>query len=72
MLQDRVKEYKNSVLICLMYKYGLNKSEAIKAIHQSYLPYSLKHYPEETIHDDVEATTDDVYYDYTHPIQTRM
>lgn len=72
MLNDKVKEYKNSVLKCLMRKYGLSEFEANKAIRQSYLPESLKKYPEETIHDDIETTADDIYYDYTHPILMRM
>ena len=72
MMQDRVKEYKNSVIRCLMHKYDLSEFEANKAIRQSYLPDSLKNYPEETIHEDVETTADDVYYDYTHPVLMRM
>lgn len=72
MLQDRVKEYKNSVIRCLMHKYDLSEFEANKAIRQSYLPDSLKNYPGETIHEDVETTADDVYYDYIHPALMRM
>ena len=68
MLQDRVKEYKNSVIRCLMHKYDLSEFEANKAIRQD----SLKNYPEETIHEDVETTADDVYYDYIHPVLMRM
>lgn len=41
MLQDRVKEYKNSVIRCLMHKYDLSEFEANKAIRQSYLPDSI-------------------------------
>lgn len=72
MLQDRVKEYKNSVIRCLTHKYDMSEFEANKAIRQSYLPDSLKIYPEETIHEDVETTADDVYYDYIHPVLMRM
>lgn len=55
-----------------MHKYDLSEFEANKAIRQSYLPDSLKNYPEETIHEDVETTADDVYYDYIHPVLMRM
>ena len=72
MTQNKVKEYRSSVLKCLIQKYGLSEFEANKAIRQSYLPDSLKKYPEETIHDDIETTADDVYYDYTHPVLMRM
>ena len=41
MLQDRVKEYKNFVIRCLMHKYDLSEFEANKAIRQSYLPDSI-------------------------------
>lgn len=72
MMQKKIKNYKNSVAKCLEKKYGLSEFEANKIIKSSFLPESLENFPEDTLHDDIETTADEVYYDYTHPILKRM
>ena len=59
----QIKLYKDAVLRCLMHKYHLNENDARKVIRQSYLLDSLAEFPEETMHEDVENTADDIYFD---------
>lgn len=66
------KEYKASVIEVLMRKYNMNQLEAEKAIRQTFLQDSLLYFPEETIHDDIETTADEVYEDYVCPAKMRM
>lgn len=60
----RIQLYKNYVLSRLMDKYDMNAHDARKAILESYLLDALAEFPEETIHEDVETTADDIYFDY--------
>jgi len=71
-MKKLAKEYKSKVVECLMHKYKMSEIEANRAIRISYLEDSLNCYPEETIHDDIEANADNVYYDYTHPRSLQM
>jgi hypothetical protein len=71
-MNKQAKEYKMKVVECLVNKYKLNEIEAMRAIRDSYLEDSLKFYPNETIHDDIETNADNVYYDYTHPKLMQM
>ena len=66
-MTKQAKEYKSKVVECLIEKYKMNEIEANRSICNSYLEDFLKHYPEETIHDDIETNADNVFYDYTHP-----
>ena len=67
-----VKKYRDSVRNCLVKKYGVSEIIAEKIIQESYLYTSLLYYPNETIHDDIEMTADEVYNEYTHPQLLKM
>lgn len=71
-MNKQAKEYKSKVVECLMQKYKMTEIESMRAIRSSYLEDSLKCYPDETIHDDIEVNADNVYYDYKHPKLIQM
>lgn len=60
----QIQLYKNYVLSRLIDKYDMSVHDARKAILESYLLDALSEFPEETIHEDVETTADDIYFDY--------
>ena len=53
------------VIRMLVKKYKLSEQESCKIVKASFLYDSLKNFPDETLHDDIETNADFVYEDYT-------
>ena len=58
------KRYMKAVIETIVKKYGVPKSEARKIFKKSFVYDSLKKYPEETMHDDIETNAIMVYQDF--------
>lgn len=63
-MKKSAKEYMGLVANRLMRKYNVSEISAYKMIKQSFLYDSLIRFPEETIHDSIDANADFVYEDY--------
>lgn len=64
-MRKDVKRYMDSVVNVLVRKHDLSEIEAYRAVKNSFLYDSLKNFPDETLHDDIETNADFVYEDYT-------
>ena len=71
-MRKDAREYKESVIKCLVDKYGMSEIFAYKAVKQSFLYDSLQKYPEETLHDDISTNAAFVYEDYKAEEKLRM
>jgi hypothetical protein len=63
-LTESAKSYIKALKDTLKRKYQLSDSKASNLVMTSYIIDSLVYYPEETLHDDIETTTDFIYEDY--------
>lgn len=61
MMSTKALSYMNCVILSLIRRYNLSEFAARKAVRESYLYESLKQTPEETMHDSVNTSADDVY-----------
>ena len=71
-MRKDAKEYMKSVVDIIIKKYHISEIEAYKAVKKSFLYDSLKKFPDETLHDDIETNADFVYQDYTTDQLLRM
>lgn len=62
-LTESVKSYIEGLQDVLQRKYQLSGEKALDMITTSYIMESLIDYPEETLHDDIEAHADNIYED---------
>ena len=53
--------YMNCVILNLIKRYNLSELAAKNAVKKSYLFESLRQSPEDTMHDSVDTSADDVY-----------
>lgn len=63
-LTESVKGYIEGLQDVLQRKYQISEDEALNMITSSYIMDSLIDYPEETLHDDIEAHADNIYEDH--------
>lgn len=63
-LTESVKGYIEGLQDVLQRKYQISEDKALNMITSSYIMDSLIDYPEETLHDDIEAHTDNIYEDH--------
>lgn len=63
-LKESVKWYIEGLKHILQRKYQLSGETALNIITSSYIMESLIDYPEETLHDDIEAHADNIYEDW--------
>ena len=61
MMNTKALSYMNCVILSLIRRYNLSEFVSRKAVRKSYLYESLKQTPEETMHDSVNTSADDVY-----------
>lgn len=62
-LTGSVKGYIEGLQDVLQRKYQISEDKALNMITSSYIMDSLIDYPEETLHDDIEAHADNIYED---------
>lgn len=62
-LTENAKDYIECLKDILQRKYLLSGEKALDMITTSYIMESLIDYPEETLHDDIEAHADNIYED---------
>lgn len=62
-LTENAKDYIECLKDILQRKYQLSGETALNIITSSYIMDSLIDYPEETLHDDIEAHADNIYED---------
>lgn len=62
-LTESVKGYIEGLQDVLQRKYQISEEKALNMITSSYIMDSLIDYPEETLHDDIEAHADNIYED---------
>lgn len=63
-LTESVKGYIEGLQAVLQRKYQISEDKALNMITSSYIMDSLIDYPEETLHDDIEAHADNIYEDH--------
>ena len=63
-LTENAKDYIECLKDILQRKYLLSGEKALDMITTSYIMESLIDYPEETLHDDIEAHADNIYEDF--------
>lgn len=63
-LTESVKGYIEGLQAVLQRKYQISEEKALNMITSSYIMDSLIDYPEETLHDDIEAHADNIYIKY--------
>lgn len=63
-LTENAKGYIKALKDTLKEKYQLSDSKASSLVMDSYVIDSLVYYPEETLHDDIETTADNIYEDW--------
>ena len=63
-LTENAKGYIAALKDTLKEKYQLSGEKALDMITTSYIMESLIDYPEETLHDDIEAHADNIYEDW--------
>ena len=63
-LTENAKDYIECLTDILQRKYLLSGEKALDMIATSYIMESLIDYPEETLHDDIEAHADNIYEDW--------
>lgn len=63
-LTESVKGYIEGLQDVLQRKYQISEEKALNMITSSYIMDSLIDYPEETLHDDIEAHADNIYGDH--------
>ncbi len=63
-LTENAKGYIEALKDTLKEKYQLSGEKALDMITTSYIMESLIDYPEETLHDDIEAHADNIYEDW--------
>ena len=63
-LTESVKGYIEGLQDVLQRKYQISEEKALDMIATSYIMESLIDYPEETLHDDIEAHADNMYKDH--------
>lgn len=61
-LTESVKGYIEGLQAVLQRKYQISEEKALNMITSSYIMDSLIDYPEETLHDDIEAHADNIYF----------
>lgn len=61
---ESVKGYIEGLQDVLQRKYQISEDKALNMITSSYIMDSLIDYPEETLHDDIEAHADNIYEDH--------
>lgn len=62
-MKSETKEYMNAVIKVLIKKYQMSEIAAYKLVKESFLYESLRLYPEQTLHDDIETNADIIYHD---------
>lgn len=63
-LIESVKGYIEGLQDVLQRKYQISEEKALNMITSSYIMDSIIDYPEETLHDDIEAHADNIYEDH--------
>lgn len=63
-LTESAKTYIEALKDTLKTKYQLSDSKVSSLVMDSYVIESLIDYPEETLHDDIEAHADNIYEDW--------
>lgn len=63
-LTKSAKTYIEALKDTLKTKYQLSDSKVSSLVMDSYIIESLIDYPEETLHDDIEAHADNIYEDW--------
>lgn len=63
-LTKSAKTYIEALKDTLKTKYQLSDSKVSSLVMDSYIMESLIDYPEETLHDDIEAHADNIYEDW--------
>lgn len=63
-LTKSAKTYIEALKDTLKTKYQLSDSKVSSLVMDSYVIESLINYPEETLHDDIEAHADNIYEDW--------
>lgn len=63
-LTESVKGYIEGLQDVLQRKYQISEDKALNMITSSYIMDSLIDYPEETLHDDIEAHADNIYEEH--------
>lgn len=63
-ITENAKDYIEYLKDILQRKYLLSGEKALDMIATSYIMESLIDYPEETLHDDIEAHADNIYEDW--------
>ena len=63
MMNTKALSYMNCVILSLIRRYDLSEQAATNAVKKSYLYESLQNEPEETLHDSINSSADDVYYE---------
>ena len=63
-LTESVKGYIEGLQDVLQRKYQISEDKALNMITSSYIMDSLIDYPEEPLHDDIEAHADNIYEDH--------
>lgn len=63
-LTKSAKTYIEALKDTLKTKYQLSDSKVSSLVMDSYVIESLIDYPEETLHDDIEARADNIYEDW--------
>ena len=62
-MKTNALSYMNCVILSLIRRYNLSEKAATNAVRNSFLYKSLQSDPEETMHDSVNSSADDVYYE---------
>lgn len=70
-LTESVKGYIEGLQDVLQRKYQISEDKALNMITSSYIMDSLIDYPEETLHDDIEAHADNIYEDHQASKETK-
>ena len=63
MMNTKALSYMDCVILSLIRRYDLSEQAATNAVKKSYLYELLQNEPEETMHDSVNDSADDVYYE---------
>jgi len=61
MMNTKALSYMNCVVLSLIKRYNLSELAARNAVKESYLFEALQQTPEDTMHDSVNVSADDVY-----------
>ena len=62
-MKKDAKSYMSAVVATISKKYHVPETEVCKMVEDSFVYDSLEHYPDETLHDDIETNADLVYHD---------